>query len=424
MKVKYSVEKLNPYERKFIVSLPWGEVEKIQSDVISEIQKEAKIPGFRQGKVPVEIIKERFKSEIEKGTLQKSIELSCKHIIVETKSIPLTNPVVDGAVIKDGNPLNFTAELEIRPEILLKEYKNIELKKENVEVKESEIDESLKYIQHQFMSFKPLPEDRVVQEGDFVNIDFKGLLGGAPFSGNEGKGAILEVGKNAFIQGFDNNLKGMKKGETKSFDLKFPDDYGVQHLAGKVVAFTVVLNSIEEKILPTVDDNFAKSVGKFDSIDALREDIRQKTLASKEREAIAKLKDSLLKELVRLHPFAAPPSLIQREKAMIWNHLASRLMHQGIKEDALKEYADKWKSEIRELAINKVKGNLILTEIASKEGIKIDEKELQTEAQRIAQTVGGKDRDRLLKSLDFYDVLHLDLLRERVLNFLIKEAKT
>ncbi|OGQ33606.1 MAG: trigger factor [Deltaproteobacteria bacterium RIFCSPHIGHO2_12_FULL_43_9] len=424
MKVKYSVEKLNPYERKLTVSMPWEEVEKIQSDVIFGIQKEAKISGFRPGKVPVEIVKERFKPEIEKETLHKSVELSCRHIIEETKLVPLTNPTVDGGVIKEGNPLNFVAHLEVRPEISLKGYKNIEIKKENIEVRDSEIDESLKYIQHQFLSFKPLPEDTVAREGYFVNIDFKGLIGGAPFPGNEGKGAILELGKNAFILGFDKNLEGMKKGETKSFDLKFPGDYGVKDLAGKDVTFTVIVNSVEEKILPTLDDNFAKSVGEFNSLDALREDIKKKTMVAKEREASAKLKDAFLKELIRLNPFAAPPSLIQREKAMIWNHLASRLMHQGVKEDALKEYADKWEGEIRELAINKVKSNLILTEIASKEGIKIAEEELRTEAQRIAQTVDPKNRDRLLKSFDFYDLLHLDLLRERVLDFLIKEAKT
>lgn len=423
MKVKYSIEKLNPYERKFVVSLPWEEVEKIQTDVISQIQKEAKISGFRAGKVPVDIIKNRFEREIEKETLQKSVELSCKHIVKESKLIPLANPIIDGAVIKIGNPINFVAQVEVRPEIHLKEYKNIEIKRESVEVKESEIDESLKYIQHQYMLFKPLSDETKAMHGHFVNIDFKGLVDGAPFPGNEGKGAIIELGKNAFIPGFESNLEGLKRRETKTFNLIFPQDYPVKDLAGREVSFTVTLNSIEEKILPTVDDNFAKGIGQFSSLNDLRDDIKMKTLAAKEREATVKMKDSLLKELIRLNPFAAPPSLIQREKAMIWNHMASKLMHQGIEEKALKEYADKWESEIRELAINKVKSNLILTEIASKEGIKIDDQELRAEAQRIAQTADPKDRDRLLKSFDFYDLLHLDLLRDRVIEFLINVSK-
>lgn len=422
LKIKYNVEKLNPYERKINITVPWEEVGKIRETVTAEIQKEAKLPGFRQGKIPVNLIKNKFKKEIEQETLHKSVELSFRQVVEESKIIPLTNPNIDGGVLKQDEPLTFVAQLEIRPEISLKDYKKIDVKRESVDIKEDEIDETLKYLQHQFMSFLPLVEGSEAKEGHFATIDFTGLMGGAPFQGNEGKGVFIEVGKNALIPGFETNLIGMKKGDKKSFDLKFPDNYNVKDLAGKDVTFSVTMNQLEEKIVPPIDEEFVKKVGEFKMLAGLREDVKAKLLLSKENEAKSKQKESILKELIKLNPFAVPPSLIQRERSLLWNHLASRLIKQGIKEDQLGEYTTKWESEIRELAIDKVKGNLILAEIAFKEGIKIEEKELKEEAKRISLTVESKDRDRLLKSQEFFDLLYMDLLRERVLNFLINEV--
>ncbi|HLB59719.1 MAG TPA: trigger factor [Bdellovibrionota bacterium] len=425
MKLKYEIEVLNPYERKIKVEVPVDEVEALQKNVISEFGAKVKLPGFRPGKIPPDLIKTRFAKEIEHDTLHKVIETSYVQVLQEGKLQPVSDPSIEGADLKSNQPVSYVATLEVRPEIQLKRYKGLDVRKVEASVGEHEIEETLKHLQHQRLQFKPLPDGTIVATGQFVTIDFEGLLGGAPFEGNKGQDVMLEMGGKSFIEGFEDQLVGKKIGDICRFSLPFPPDYQHKPLAGKLVDFTVTLKKVEEKILPSIDDEFAKSLGPFSSLQSLKSDIQEKLQKSKDDESMRKMKDELVEQLLKENPFAVPPSMIKQQKEFLWNQISQRLLSKGLPEDQLPEYEKKWDSDIREQAISQVKASLLLEEIAKKESIEVSADEVTQRVKEVVSLyVKPDDRPRLLKSQALWSHVYNELQRERVLDFLLKEAKT
>ena len=189
--------------------------------------------------------------------------------------------------------------------------------------------------------------------------------------------------------------------------------------------FTVTLKKVEEKILPSIDDEFAKSLGPFSSLQSLKSDIQEKLQKSKDDESMRKMKDELVEQLLKENPFAVPPSMIKQQKEFLWNQISQRLLSKGLPEDQLPEYEKKWDSDIREQAISQVKASLLLEEIAKKESIEVSADEVTQRVKEVVSLyVKPDDRPRLLKSQALWSHVYNELQRERVLDFLLKEAKT
>ncbi|MFC2075242.1 trigger factor, partial [Bdellovibrionota bacterium] len=298
------------------------------------------------------------------------------------------------------------------------------IKKEDIVVKDSEVEDTLKHIQHQRMEFKPLDDSTPTDKGHFITIDYEGLQDGAAFEGNKAADAMFEVGTPALVPGFGEELVGMKVGETRKFDLTIPQDFQVKELAGKKVEFTVKLKKIEEKILPQIDDELAKSVGEYDSLESLKKEIHENIKKTKEEKATKETEDQLIKQLIEKNPFAAPPAMIKSQREFLWNDVATRLKTQGVPDEQLQEYEKKWESEMREESISRVKAGLLLDEIAKKEEIKVSPEDVQNRVKQIQAAYQNKPEvKKLLKSQEVLGRIYREILQQRVIDMLINEAK-
>ena len=273
--IAVKVEDVSPIKKKILFDISWLEVKKELDTVYKDVAKKAKIKGFRQGKVPRNILESLYKEHAEEEAISNLVNRYYWEALKENKINAIAQPDIDQKGIEAEKNFTFTAIVEVEPVIDPTGYIGLELEKENHEVKDSDVDARLEEIRDMFSTMEEVDVDRGVSEGDFVVIDFEGFVQGKPVKEMKAENYLLEVGSKRFMPGFEEQLIGMKKNKTEQITIKLPDDYHAKNLAGQEIVFSVTLKNIKEKKLPDIDDKFINNFDKYESLDDLKKDIRK-----------------------------------------------------------------------------------------------------------------------------------------------------
>jgi trigger factor len=426
--MKFEVEDLGATKKRLKVEIAADDVEKALNKAYAELNKSVKIEGFRPGHAPRGILEKRYGKGVEADVLEKLIPAHYFQAAHEAGIIPVDNPKFDEGNfdIKKGQPISFVAEVEVRPDIQLSEYKEIEVPEEELAVSEDELSQALEELRDVNSTLETVSEDRAAVDGDYAVIDFEGFVGDAPIQGGKAENYALKLGSGSFIPGFEEQLAGMKKGDDREIKVTFPEDYKNRELAGKETSFKIKLNEIKNKVLPLLDDEFAKDTRIAPTLEEMKAAVREDILAHKRRGLIEKQKDKIMEELGKRHDFELPPSLVDREFKTLQARHRRELLSSGLKPEEAGEEMKRYEEEAKKAAADRVKVSLVLATISDKEGIVVSDTELEAGIRRLAVQTGQSVndlKDLYLKREGGLEALRGMLGEEKVLEFVLSQTK-
>jgi trigger factor len=418
-------------KREYRVVVPATDLEAKVNERLDDLKGRVQLRGFRPGKVPVAHLKRLYGKSAMAEVIEATVREANSKIVtdhgyrlaVEPKVVlPTEEGAVEG-VIEGKTDLSYTVEMEIVPAITLADFKNIKLTRLTAEVSAEEIEKALQTIADQNRPFVAKTEGAA--NGDRVSINFEGSLEGTPFEGGTGEDVPLVMGAGQFIPGFEENLAGLKAGESKTFDVKFPDDYRATHLAGKNATFAVTVKAVEAPGQVTIDDEFAKTLG-VESLaklkDAVKDRIaREHTLASRQ-----KLKRALLDQLDERHKFEPPPSLVEQEFANVWSQVENDLKQQNRTFEDEGTTEEKAREEYRGIAERRVRLGLVIAEIGEKNNIRVSDDQLRTAVMEQVRQFPGQERqiwEYYQKNPNALAALRAPLFEDKVVDFLVELAE-
>jgi trigger factor len=372
------------------VEIPADTVDAELTRVTARLGKAARLPGFRPGKVPAKVIRQRFKGQILQDAAEHLVGHAVEDALTERGLQPIDSPDIQNLVVKEGEPLTFTATFDVVPSFDPGDLSSIELRKSQPQVGDEEVDQALERLRNRAARFEPV-EGTTVEPGQTAVVDI--VRQGTDKDGNRGDeerhaGISIEMGAAGNPPGFDDQVIGMTVGETKSFSITYPNDYSNSDLAGSTVDYTVTLKEIKKRVVPALDDEFAKDLGEYDSLDALKTRVREDLTAEAADAAEQQLRHDLLKKLAERVPFDVPAALLDREVDRRLQDFARRLMDQRIDPRQTNIDWNAFREGQREPAADSVKSAMVLDEIARREQIAVSEEDLDAELGRYAEGAG------------------------------------
>ncbi|KEI95237.1 trigger factor [Clostridium botulinum A2B7 92] len=406
--------------------------EKFNEAVKKSFKKNAKrfnVPGFRKGKAPLNIIKKYYGEGV---LFEDAINFCCEDTypkaIEENNIKPVDYPQIDVVQIGEGKDFIYTAEVTTVPEVKLGEYKGVEVKKVSYEVEDEAVENELKSMQEKNARVS-LKEEGEIEKGNIAIIDFKGYVDGKAFEGGEAKDYEIEIGSGTFIGDFEDQLVGLKKDESKEVNVSFPEEYGREDLNGKPATFEVTIKDIKVKELPALDDEFAKEVSEFDTLEELKSDIKDRMKKELSEKAKAEYEEAVVEAVGANAEIEIPKVMIEKEIENMVKDLEMRLKYQGLDLKSYYEFTnsseEKVKEYMRETAEKRVKTDLIMQEIAKVEDIKATEEELKEKAMEVAKQYGQKDVEKTAELIANAQksYLEIDIVNGKVLDLLVENSK-
>ncbi len=394
-------------------------------------RKNINIPGFRKGKAPRKLIESRYgKGVFYEDALDIVIPPAYEEALEETQLDPIDQPKLDIKEFEEGKNIIIKADVEVKPEVKLADPKEVEVEKINSEVDDTQVENSLKEMQEKNARIINV-EDRPVKEGDTVTIDYKGYIGEEVFEGGTAENQSLEIGSKQFIPGFEEQLVGKNTGEDVDVKVTFPEDYNAEELAGKEATFKVKIHEIKEKELPKLDDEFAKDVSEFDTIDELRNDTKENLIKkAKDSEKITN-QNNAITEFVSKCEVEVPEVLVDREIENQLNGFRQQLAQQGINlEDYTKmigQEMDDLKENIRPQAETSAKTELVIEAVAEEHDFEVTEEELEEELKKLADSYGvGEDKlEDFIEKMkeDSKEYIEDSVKRRKAIEFITENVK-
>jgi trigger factor len=385
--VKTEFADLSETRKSVAVEIPSDIVDAQIDRVARSYSRQARIPGFRQGKVPPTLIKKRFREQILHDVAHDLIPRAIDEVLRERGLEPVDTPDVKDVTLDEGQALTFTATFETVPPIDPGPLDNLSLRRSAVTLEEGAVDQAIAQLQARAARYEPV-EGRAVEEGDTVTLDVTRTPTAAGDKADHHRDVVVEIGNKANPPGFDDNLKGLEAGGDRSFTVHYPDDYAVTELAGTSVDYAVTVKNIRKRVLPALDNEFAKDVGEFDTLQALRERIDQDLQREAEAEAERTLRADLLKELAARVAVDIPDSLVERELDRRSEEFARRLMEQRIDPRQANIDWDQFRDSQRDTSRESVKSALVLDEIARREQVTVSDEEIDRNVAEFAERNG------------------------------------
>jgi len=413
-------------KREIEVQVPAAEVARETDALIQKYQKLARIPGFRAGHVPASIIRQRFKQDIQNDVVDALVP---KYFRKETERlglVPVSQPRVTDLHVHDGEGLHFKASFEVMPEVKVEGYKELRAEHPAVNVTEPEVEDQLKSLQESKATYSPV-EGRALQDGDFAQVSLDGTpkeedANTKPVHMDD---VLVEIAGANTMPEFTENLRGTNPGDERTFDVHYPDDFSDERLRGKTFAYKVKVNAIKQKSLPELNDDFAKEVGEFKTIDEIKQRIREGMEHDRKHEAEREAKDKLLAELIRRNEFEVPEALVEHQVDIRLERGLRALAAQGMSQEHMKKMDfGRLRAGQREQAVQEVKASLLLEKIADTENIQVGDEEIDKEVEALAkQTNQAADdiRARLTKD-GALDRIRNRIRNEKALEFLYRQS--
>jgi trigger factor len=409
--------------KNLVVEIPSTTVDAEIDKVSRDYSKAARIPGFRPGKVPPKVVRQRFRDQILHDVAHGLIPRAVEEALRERGVEPVDTPDIRDVVVEEGQPLKFTATFETVPPIDPGEYAGVVLRKSETAVDDAAVEQALSQLRE--ARYEPV-EQRGIEVGDSIVLDLERTAVGESGESQTDKheNVTVDVGAPANPPGFDEALAGLVSGEQKSFDVKYPDDYAIKELAGTTVKYAASVKAVRKRVVPELDDEFAKDVGDFTDLAALRGRVRGDLEHEARHEAEREMRADLLKQLASRVTFEVPASLLDREIDRRVEEFVRRLIEQQIDPMRTNINWEEFREKQRDTAAEAVKGALVLDEVARREQIAVSEADINAEVERYAERSGRSAaavRARLEKEGGL-GRLYAGLRRERTLDFLLSRA--
>ena len=420
-------ERLEDNKVRLDVEVDIDEVNQALEQAYKKVRKEVSLPGFRKGKVPRKVLEANYGKEVlHKDALDILIPQNYQKAIEEADIEPISEPEFEDFYIAEDEPATFTAIVEVKPDVELGEYTGYDVDREKTEVTEEDIMAVLNKQREEQSQLVSVDRDEV-QEGDHVIIDFEGFVDGEAFPGGSAEEFTLEIGSGQFIPGFEDQLIGKEiSDEPYEVEVTFPEEYQAEDLAGQDAVFEVTIKEIKVKELPELDDEFAKDVSEFDTLDEFKEDIENRLKEQKENQAKRNLENEIIEKVSEAAEVEVSEQLIQNELDQMMQQMAQNLQQQGINiEDYFKYMGssqDEWREENREQAADRAKNNLVLEAIAEEEGIEVTDEEIDDKLKEIADA-NDQDFEQVKAFMQMQgqlDSLRNGLKMEKTIDFLIE----
>lgn len=422
--VAIKIEDLSPVKKKMSLEVPWPEVKGELDAVYQEIGKKAKLKGFRQGKIPRKILETYFKDQAESEASTNIVNKYYWQTLEDKGIIAISRPEIQQEGIKENTEYAFSATFETEPEVEPQNYKGIELEKEKINVTDDDVRKRIDEIRQMFATMEEVTDDRPVIQGDYVVMDFTGSLNGESFKELNAQDYFLEIGSGKFVPGFEDQLVGMKKGETKEIKVTFPADYQESRFAGQEVIFNVTVKSMREKKLPENDDSFIKNFEKYKTFEDFKADVRKSLEEKAEQISKVNLQNSITDQLIKDNNFEVPESMVERQIYYMMADIQKRMMSAGIDENSAMDFSMKMHDKYKDDAEKTVKAFLLLKNIGKKEALVVEDVDLEKYIQELA-VQNGRDYESMRKMYDSEekkDYLRVELLQKKVFDFIEQNA--
>ncbi|MBS1855516.1 MAG: trigger factor [Acidobacteria bacterium] len=365
------------------ISIPVAEVESETGRAVTEVQKRAKLPGFRPGKAPAAIIRRQFAGEIRQQVMESLIPKALQKQFEAENLSPVGTPDVSDVHFHDGEPLRFKATFEVFPQVELGEYRNVEVPYHDPEITDDDIAKRIGEIREQKAQYVNI-DPRPIADGDHAVVSLESLSGveGEPVKTDE---LVLEIGGADTLPAFTEHLRGLSPDEETEFEVAYPADYGSERLAGKTVKFHATVKGLRRKELPELDDDFAQELGDYRTVDELREAIRKALFAQRQHEAQEEAKHLIIDKLVELHEFPVPEAFVERQIQTRVEQSVRTMISQGVDPRGLKLDWNKVREAQRDKAVNEVKASILLGKISERESIHATRDEVDREVEKAAR---------------------------------------
>jgi len=415
-------EDLSSVKKSVEVEIPADLISNEAKRVTNEFSRHAKLPGFRPGKVPTNIVRTRFAKEIQDEVMSRLLPRSFRDAIADKGVEPVGDPQlqhIDPYI--EGAPVKYKAEFEVKPHIELREYRGIEIDEPKIEVNDSDVDSMIERLRDQASSYR-VEAERSLEDGDFAMVEISTSGEGVE---PETRSGHFRVGEETPLPGLHEALRGKKPGEAGSFDKNYGDDANNEKFRGKTIHYDVTLKEIRVQEKPEVTDDFAKSVGGWDSVQQMRDTIAADIRKHREFEALRVKKNQIGEHLLGIHDFDVPDALVEEELGKSLQNYARFLASQGIDIEKADLDWNKISEDFRPEAVKRVKRGLILEAIAKRENVVVSDVEVDAEIRRAANESGrdfAEVKHRLVHD-GGYEALRASLAQEKALEFVLKEAK-
>ena len=423
-----TVEKISSNKVKLSFDIDAAKFDEAMGKAYIKVRGQVAIPGFRKGHAPRKMIENMYGEGV---FYDEAFELIFDEVygpaIDENKLEVVDRPQVDIQQIGTGKNLQFTCEVFVKPDVTLGEYKGVEVKKEHTLVTEDDVNAEIEK-ERKKQAAEVSVDDRAVAEGDTVNLDYSGSVDGVKFAGGTAEGQTLKIGSHTFIPGFEEQMVGMNIGEEKDLNVTFPTEYHAPDLAGKEAVFHVKVNSITETQLPALDDDFAKDISEFDTLDAYKADVRAKLEAQAAERDNNAFTNAVIEKVMANATVEIPDAMVERQIDSMVRNFEARLAQQGLKLADFMKYTGQdeksFRNQYRDQAEKSVRANLVLEAVENVEKFEAAEEEIDAEIEKFAKQIGQNVED-LKKNLTEGDreYFKADVIRDKAVKFLCDNAK-
>ncbi len=418
-----TVEEVSAIRKKLSIEVAADVVAKELENGYKKVAKTADIKGFRKGKVPRAMLEKHYGPRVEHEAGNSLINNSLYKTMIDNKIEAVSQPeiVEMGSVVK-GESFTYQAEVEVRPEVTAKDYTGLKLEKEKLEFDESVVEQQIEQMAASRVQLE-VTKRKKAREADTVIVDFEGFIDDTPFENGAAKDYQLELGSNSFIPGFEDQLIGMKREEEKEINVTFPEGYGAKELAGKPAMFKVLLKEIKEKVEPKIDDDFAKEMGS-ENLEDLRAKVKENAIKQEEGRINGQLQEGLMAALIENNAFDVPEGMVQNQLMHLKDSFSQRLKAQGMSLEMLGMNDESFAKTYHDMAVQQVKGELLLDAIAVQEKIELDDSALEDKMKAFAEESNAplEEVQKYFENASALAGLKGQLLNEKVIAFLLDSA--
>ena len=420
--MKCEVEVLTPTQRRLRVEVPVDRVGKAFARIYRQVGRQAKVRGFRSGKIPQHVLRGLYGTEIQAQALSELVEEALAGVMQDQGLEPVSEPRLETGELNEAQPFAFTAVIEVKPEFDLKNYRAVPVERVRADVSDEDVERALKALQDRNAQLEAVEGRDRVEDGDHVLIDFSGSVEGKPFPGNTAENYAVDIGAGQALPEFERGLVGMTLGVPGSITVNFPGEVREAQVAGKSADFEVTVRDIRSKVLPRLDDEFARDYGECDSLEELREKVRAELQSEIETYQNGPLKDQIIERLVEDHTFEVAPSMVDRELSYLMRRAQSRKEPSG--SEAPEPTTEELRDELTPQAQRRVKMMLLLEKIAAAEGIAASDEEVDRRIEAMARASGehaASVREQYGQAWA-RETMRSQLVSEKTLDFLLEEA--